>query len=156
MLFIVDAMLGNVAKKLRLLGFDAEYLSDVDDSVLIEKSKNENRVIITKDNELTEKAKKNGLSVVYIAQENEIEQFLEILKQTNLKLNGISGDVARCTKCNSLTYAIEKSKISQNVSQGVLENNDRFWKCKNCDQIYWEGTHIKNLQKFVKKLKTFG
>ncbi|WP_255430802.1 Mut7-C RNAse domain-containing protein [Candidatus Nitrosopumilus sp. SW] len=146
-------MLGNIAKKLRLLGFDSEYLSDVDDSVLIEKSKNENRVIITKDSELTNKAKKNNISVVYLTQENEIEQFLEIIKQTNLKLNGISGDIARCTKCNSLTSMVEKSKISKNIPQGVFDNNEKFWRCENCGQIYWEGTHIKNLQEFVKKLK---
>jgi len=46
MLFLVDAMLGNVAKKLRLFGFDSEYFSDIDDSKLIEKAKNENRIII--------------------------------------------------------------------------------------------------------------
>jgi len=35
MLFLVDAMLGNIAKKLRLLGFDSEYVSDIDDFKLI-------------------------------------------------------------------------------------------------------------------------
>ena len=46
MLFLVDAMLGNMAKKLRVLGFDSEYFSNIDDSKLIEKAKNENRIII--------------------------------------------------------------------------------------------------------------
>ncbi|MGH1567493.1 MAG: Mut7-C RNAse domain-containing protein [Nitrosopumilus sp.] len=36
---------------------------------------------------------------------------------------------------------------------GVLEYNDRFWKCDKCGQIYWEGTHIKNLQEFVHEMK---
>ena len=49
MLFIVDAMLGNIAKKLRLLGFDAEYFSDIDDSQLVEKAKIENRILISRD-----------------------------------------------------------------------------------------------------------
>lgn len=37
MIFFVDAMLGHVARKLRLFGFDSEYFSDIADSKLIEK-----------------------------------------------------------------------------------------------------------------------
>lgn len=152
MLFLIDAMLGNVAKKLRLLGFDSEYFSDIDDSELIEKAKTENRTLISKDQNLINKAKKNELLSVYITKENEIEQFLEILESTHLKFDEISGDTARCTKCNSLTSQINKSEIKNKIPQGVLEYNDKFWKCDRCDQIYWEGTHIKNLQEFVNKI----
>jgi len=153
MLFLVDAMLGNIAKKLRLFGFDSEYFSDIDDSKLIEKAKNENRIIISKDRNLIERARKNEISSVYITQENEIEQFLEILKITHLELDEISGDSARCTKCNSSTSKISKLELENKIPQGVLEYNEKFWKCDVCDQIYWEGTHIKNLQEFVRKIK---
>jgi uncharacterized protein with PIN domain len=64
-------------------------------------------------------------------------------------------DVARCTKCNSTTSQISKLKIENKVPQGVLEFNDKFWKCDKCDQIYWEGTHIKNLQEFVHKINLY-
>ena len=153
MLFLVDAMLGNIAKKLRLLGFDSEYFSDIDDSKLIEKARIENRIILSKDQNLINRAKKNELSSVYITKENEIEQFLEILESIHLKFDKISGNTARCTKCNSLTSQINKTEITNKVPLGVLENNDKFWKCDGCDQIYWEGTHIKNLQKFVNKIR---
>ena len=153
MLFFVDAMLGNIAKKLRLLGFDSEYVSDIDDSKLIEKAKNEHRTIISRDRNLIDRAKKNEISSVYITKENEIEQFLEILETTHLQFDEISGDSARCTKCNSLTSQINKLEIRNKIPQGVLEYHDKFWKCDRCDQIYWEGTHIKNLQEFVHKIK---
>jgi len=153
MLFFVDAMLGNIAKKLRLLGFDSEYVSDIDDSKLIEKAKNENRTIISRDRDLIDRAKKNEISLVYITKENEIEQFLEILETTHLQFDEISGDSARCTKCNSPTSQINKLEIKNKIPQGVLEYHDKFWKCDRCDQIYWEGTHIKNLQEFVHKIK---
>jgi len=153
MLFLVDAMLGNMAKKLRLLGFDSEYVSDIDDSKLIEKAQNEKRTIISRDRNLIDRAKKNEISSVYITTENEIEQFLEILETTHLQFDKISGDSARCTKCNSLTSQINKLEIKNNIPEGVLEYHDKFWKCDGCDQIYWEGTHIKNLQEFVQKIK---
>jgi len=152
MLFLVDAMLGNIAKKLRLLGYDSEYVSDIDDSKLIEKAKNENRTIISRDHNLIDRAKKNEISSVYITKENEIEQFLEILETTHLQFDEISGDSARCTKCNSPTSQINKLEIKNKIPQGVLEYHDKFWKCDRCNQIYWEGTHIKNLQEFVHKI----
>ena len=152
MLFLVDGMLGNIAKKLRLFGFDSEYFSDIDDSKLIEKAKNENRMIISRDRHLIDRAKKNEVLSIYVTKENELEQFLEILETTNLRLDGISGDAARCTKCNSTTSQISKLKIGNKIPQGVLEFNDKFWKCDKCEQIYWEGTHIKNLQEFVHKI----
>ena len=152
MLFLVDGMLGNIAKKLRLFGFDSEYFSDIDDSKLIEKAKNENRIIISRDCHLIDRAKKNEVLSIYVKKEKEIEQFLEILETTNLQIDEISGDVARCTKCNSTTSQISKLKIGNKVPQGVLEFNDKFWKCDKCDQIYWEGTHIENLQEFAHKI----
>lgn len=154
MLFLVDAMLGNVAKKLRLLGFDSEYFSNIDDSELIQKAKNEQRVIISRDHTLITRAKNDGILSIYISTENEIEQFLEILQNVSLEFDKITGDTARCTKCNSITLPIAKSEIENKVPQGVLNYNDKFWKCKKCGQIYWEGTHIKNLQKFVDRIKS--
>ncbi|MFQ5781438.1 MAG: Mut7-C RNAse domain-containing protein [Nitrosopumilus sp.] len=153
MLFLVDAMLGNIAKKLRLFGFDSEYFSDIDDYTLMEKAKNEDRIIISRDRHLINRAKKNGLSSIYISKDNEIDQFLEILQTLPLDLAEISGETARCTKCNSKTSSINKSEIENKIPQGVLEFNDKFWECDDCGQIYWEGTHIKNLQKFVHELK---
>ncbi len=79
MLFLVDAMLGNIAKKLRLLGFDSEYVSDIDDSKLIEKAKNENRTIISRDRNLIDRAKKNEISSVYITKDG-TEEFTEEIK----------------------------------------------------------------------------
>ena len=153
MLFLVDAMIGNIAKKLRLFGFDSEFFSDIDDSKLIEKAKNENRTIISRDRLLIDRAKKNEISSIYITKEKELDQFLEILETTHLQLDEISGNTARCPKCNSSTSQIEKLKIGNKIPQGVLEYNDKFCKCEGCDQIYWEGTHIKNLQEFAHNIK---
>lgn len=146
-------MLGNIARKLQLLGFDSEYYSDIDDLKLIDKAKNEQRIIISKDRDLIARAKKQDVQSVYVTEENEIEQFLEILECVPLELNAISGDTARCTKCNSPTSEIPKSKVTDKIPERVLEYNDKFWKCDNCNQIYWEGTHIKKLEEFLDNVK---
>ena len=44
-------MLGKIAKKLRIFGFDTEYLPNTDDNTLINRSINNKRTILTKDRE---------------------------------------------------------------------------------------------------------
>ena len=54
--------------------------------------------------------------------------------------------------CNGELQHIEKKDVSEKVPTGVFENMKDFWKCTKCEKIYWEGTHIKNLQQFTMKL----
>ena len=150
--FFVDAMLGNIARKLRLLGYDSQYFSDIDDDKLIDNVKKENRIVVSSDEELIKKTKKLGMKSFYVTKKEEIEQFFEIITSINLKRIQINGSVARCPKCNSLTELVDKNSVKEKISQGVIKLNDKFWRCKSCNQIYWEGTHIKNLQSFVGKI----
>ncbi|MGI9566813.1 MAG: Mut7-C RNAse domain-containing protein [Nitrosopumilus sp.] len=76
------------------------------------------------------------------------------MKTTHLEFNEISGDVARCTKCNFVTSQIRKPDIGDKIPKRILEYNDKFWKCHKYDQIYWEGTHMRNLQEFIQKIKS--
>jgi len=151
-LFIVDAMLGKLAKKLRLLGYDSLYSSSIEDDKLLHIAKNENRVIITKDVQLIHKAKKYQIASIQITKNEEIEQFLQINEKANLGKCTISGSNSRCSLCNGELKYTEKNDIPENVPTGVFENMNDFWTCNKCGKIYWEGTHIKNLQKFNAEL----
>jgi len=147
--FFVDAMLGNIAKKIRLLGYDTKYFADIDDSNLIESAKKESRIIISKDYELVNKSEKLNIKSIFLEKSSESDQLIEIFNKTNIKKITISGDSARCPNCNLSTIPIDKEMIKTKVPQGVLEFNNKFWKCKKCNQVYWEGTHIKNLKKLI-------
>ncbi len=150
--FIVDAMLGKLAKKLRLLGYDSLYSSSMDDNMILQLAKNENRILITKDVPLIQKAKKQQILAVQITSDDEIEQLLQINKKESLgKCTVICGN-SRCPVCNGKLQYIEKNEVSDKVPAGVLEMMKDFWTCTKCEKIYWEGTHIKNLQQFTMKL----
>ncbi len=85
---------------------------------------------------------------MYVTKEDEIGQFLEILEHIPSKINTISGDSARCTKCNFTTSCIEKSKIVKKVPE-------KFWNLKNFGNVIKsiEGTHIKKLQEYLYQIK---
>ncbi|MEK0318098.1 MAG: Mut7-C RNAse domain-containing protein [Nitrosopumilus sp.] len=151
-IFLVDAMLGNIAKKLRLLGYDSKYSSDSKDDELILKAKNENRILLTKDEPLLKKAEKQAVSVIHIKNDTELKQLVQIFKNSKLSKVVVSGNTTRCTECNGELVTIEKDRVMDKVPKGVLEKIDNFWNCTNCNKIYWEGTHIERLQKFVDEL----
>jgi uncharacterized protein with PIN domain len=151
-IFVVDAMLGKLGKKLRLLGYDTVYSSDIEDDELIRLAKDENRIIISKDVQLVNKATKQQIETVQITESEEIEQFHQINEKVKLGKFIIEGSESRCPLCNGFLVKIEKKLVQGQIPNGVLENTDEFWKCEKCKKIYWEGTHIRNLQKFTEKL----
>lgn len=151
-IFIVDAMLGKIAKKLRLLGYDSLYSCNIEDEELLRIAKEENRILITKDLLLSEKAKKQQIDTIQITKNDEIDQFLQIVEMADLEECTINGSSSRCPVCNGELKITEKNSVFGKIPTGVFEKMNKFWTCIKCGKIYWEGTHIKNLQKFTREL----
>ena len=150
--FAVDAMLGNLAKKLRILGYNAKYSSSIEDDELIELARKENRIILTKDELLTKNAEKSGIMSVLIRGNDEIEQIIQIRTAIGLSNFVMDTNFSRCVSCNGKLQLIDKSSIASKVPKGVFEKQNQFWICDTCKKIYWEGTHFEKLQEFVTKL----
>ena len=145
-------MLGKLAKKLRLLGFDAFYSSSIADNKIISMAKNEKRILLTKDRVLAQLAQKIEIKTVTISDADELEQFSQIKEKVSFDGFVINGKISRCTNCNGKLLQIKNEKTIGRVPDGVTKNFKEFWECDECKKIYWEGTHIKNLQKFVIEL----
>ena len=152
LVFVVDAMYGNLATKLRLLGYDSLYFADIDDDKILQIAKYEERILLTNDAKLVKKALKQNISTVQITKKDEIEQILEINQKYNIGRCVIAGNNSRCPLCNGVLHKIRKDLIVTQVPEGVLKQTNEFWNCVNCKKLYWEGTHIRNLQKFVSRL----
>ena len=150
--FVVDAMLGNLSRKLRILGFDSKYFSSIEDKQLIELAKKENRVIVTKDEALAKTADKISIPIVLIRGDNEISQIIEIATKIGLSNFIMDTNSARCVNCNGRLESVEKSRLENKVPTGVYQRQDQFWICIDCQKIYWTGTHFKKLQEFVSRL----
>jgi len=151
-IFIIDSMLGNLARKLRLLGYDSTYFPSIDDKKLINIAKNQRRVLVTKDQQLINTAKKQDIDVVCIQGDNEIEQIAQINSIIKLNKIEITTSNSRCGFCNNMLESIEKYRVTGKIPDGVLERFEEFWICKRCNKIYWEGSHFEKLQKFVTQL----
>ena len=153
-IFVVDAMLGNLAKKLRVLGYDAKYFSSIEDEKLVSIAKNEKRIILTKDELLSRSARNQGITVILIRGNDEFEQIRQISAEIKLEKFVIDSNLSRCTICNGKLQPVEKYKIINKVPEGVLQREEEFWMCKECKKIYWKGTHFYKLQEFANKLNS--
>lgn len=93
-------MLGTIAKKLRMLGFDTHYYNTINDDDLITSAKKENRIIITKDYILVAKAANQDIPTIQIFTITEKEQLVEITRKMSWKK--LTLDNPRCSICNGI------------------------------------------------------
>jgi hypothetical protein len=141
MKFIADVMLGRLAKRLRLLGFDVVYDRTFDDNDIIRLSLEQHRVILTRDLSLSRRPlAANHLFIQDQDVELQIEQVLAAFS-----LLPEPAPLTRCSRCNGLLGQLPRSEARNLVPEQVYQRNVRFLYCEGCGRVYWAGTHIANM-----------
>jgi len=148
--FIADAMLGRLARWLRILGCDVSYESSIADNDLIARAIYERRIILTMDRKLTEReSAENSLLIKSPSYKEQLKQVI-----THYNIDYKSGIFTRCLVCNRLLEPVAKEKIKDKVPPYVYSTQDKFDICQQCGRIYWSGTHrIKMLKMLDEILK---
>ena len=135
--FIADAMLGRLARWLRILGYDVSYESSISDNDLIARAIREHRIILTMDRKLTER--ESARDSMLIKSPSYKEQLKQVITHYNIDYK--SGIFTRCLVCNRLLEPVAKEKIKDKVPPYVYSTQDEFDICPQCGRIYWSGTH---------------
>lgn len=144
-------MLGSLAKWLRIFGFDTYYpSSEATDDDLLQKAKQEQRMIISRDKELIARAKKESIPILGIHATNLQEQITQVL--TSLPFDSIQ-ILTRCIVCNTPLQSIAKETAKPHVLPKVYESRDEFWFCPICSKYYWKGTHYENMSEKINELR---
>jgi uncharacterized protein with PIN domain len=146
--FIVDDMLGKLAVRLRMLGFDTSYYRDTADSFLLRKSKEEERILLTRDLGLT---KVRGANAFFITSRKLKDQIREVIEKYNLIVSP-QNMFSRCSVCNEALQDIPKEKVKGHVPPLIYKLFNEFSYCPICDKYYWKGTHY---EKIIEELKPF-
>ena len=90
--FLADAMLGNIARKLRIFGFDTIYLAHARDDEILKIGIEQDRVILTADKELFKRIVKVGARGVLVSGgASELEDLIHILTKNGITSVGTSG-----------------------------------------------------------------
>jgi len=144
MKFVADIMLGRLARWMRLLGFDVLYPDTSDDKELLKFAGE--RIILTRDKDLGKKK-----NVLLIKSVNVNEQLKQVVNELNLK---ISRPLSRCSVCNQILAEVKKSSVKALVPERIYNNHDTFWRCPDCNRIYWKGSHYDKIMDTVSRLKS--
>lgn len=148
MKFIVDEMLGRLAKWMRIIGLDTVYSKSISDYALLHAAAKERRFIITKDTHLKDKTK---LPLLLIRKDRYGDQLKEVLKALDLRVNS-SKVFSRCLECNSTFAEVGPDKVKGKVPPYVFKTKRSFYKCGICGKIFWSGTHYSNTIESLKRL----
>jgi uncharacterized protein with PIN domain len=142
--FVVNSMLGSLARWLRMLGYDTAYAKDMEDEEIIRLAADENRIIITRDKGLG--ARPGALMID--------EEGLDLqLKAVDRKFDLTLDEAAiRCSACNGQLVDLPKADAADMVPEGALADNETFWKCQSCGKAYWRGTHWLGIMERLRKL----
>jgi uncharacterized protein with PIN domain len=133
--FLADNMLGKLATWLRLLGYDTAYLPHADDPELAGIARAEDRVLLTRDVELTHR---RALRTLLVESEQVEEQLVQVFRTYGLSVRQA---FSRCAICNVPLQDADKSTIESDIPPYVRTTQDQFRRCPQCGRVYWRGTH---------------
>jgi uncharacterized protein with PIN domain len=143
--FIVDAMLGNLARNLRFFGHDTLYVGELEkgkdplrDGEIYEMAVKAGRTVLTKDDQFS---LRDPARVILVEGKDLREQVASVKLKLGLEFNFDQAH-SRCSKCNEILVAIPKEQVKGRVKDGTYRTIDRFWECPRCQQLFWRGAHF--------------
>lgn len=143
--FVVDVNLGRLAGYLRMAGFDTLYRNDFTDLDLSGISRDEHRILLTRDRQLL----KHGHIThgYYVRSPHPAQQLREVLQRFDLC--GMLAPFQRCLRCNQRLMPVAKARVRDRLPPRTRRYYDRFWHCNRCDRIYWEGSHYQRMRALI-------
>ncbi len=148
--FLADEMNGDIARWLRIIGFDCLYFTGEDlDNKLLEIARKEDRILLTSDRELFQRAVRRYIKAVYTSggdTEDKLRKIFEILN-----LSGYVNNLRyRCPICN--TVLVENSSENLDLPKHVKERHKIVYVCVKCGKKYWKGSHWIKIRDTFKRL----
>lgn len=140
--FLADVMLGRLARWLRALGYDVLYDRSLDDDALARLARAEERILLTRDVELT---RRRGIQTMLVRDDRVSEQLKQVVNQLGLATNAA---FSRCIECNAVLQELTRDEALPHIPPYVAATQARFRRCPQCGKVYWRGTHWTHMRDF--------
>ncbi len=137
---LADCMLGRLAKWLRLIGYDTAYENDATDHELARRARVEGRVLLTRDQQLSDR---RGLETLFIQSQQLEEQVQEVHDALGPP---VDSSFSRCSICNVVLEDVNAEDVVDRVPRYVLKTHVTFRRCPDCGRVYWSGSHVEAME----------
>ncbi|MBC5781864.1 Mut7-C RNAse domain-containing protein [Ramlibacter sp. USB13] len=140
--FAADAMLGRLARWLRVLGYDTWYDIAVADPVLVELAQAEARVLLTRDRHLLQELR--PVRAHEVRQDDPLQQLRELVLA--LELPGPRMLFTRCLLDNAALVPVPPEEAEPLLPEGVRGLAATVRRCPACERLYWDGSHVRRMR----------
>lgn len=147
-------MLGKVALWLRLTGHDTIYSNELQDDELIIIAAKDDRVLLTSDADLNQRAVDNDITSLLLRGSVD-ERIVEVFQCFNISPK-IDPAKSRCSKCNGELVELrgdERVQVRDLVFDQTYDYYDVFWLCEDCQSVFFEGSHWKNMREYMQRIQ---
>jgi len=144
--FLLDGHLGTLARRMRLLGLDAAYEADADDSRLAARSRKERRELLTRD---------RGLLFRRLVHDGALIRTGDVDAQLDDILSRFAPQLApwtRCLRCGALLTEVTAAEVAAQLEPGTRDTYRSFSQCTGCNRVYWRGAHSQRLEAMVRRV----
>lgn len=146
MRFFADAMLGKLAKWLRVLGCDTAYEPDITDNDLAKRALREGRVILTRDTRLIRRkeVRDNHFFVRGDGYRDQLRQVVD-----HFRIDPSEKLFTRCVRCNETLEEAPKPLLEGKIPRYVYDTRESFGACPRCGRIFWKATHREQMERHL-------
>jgi len=146
--FVADVHLGRLARWMRLFGVDTAYHNSWKKKDLIEIATKEDRVLLSRDRSFSSLG---ALCFFHIESEEPFSQLTAVFRFFRLQADRRL--FTRCMLCNGLLHSVKKESIVPQLPAKTALYYEEFWRCDNCNKLYWQGPHYLRMLARVENLK---
>jgi uncharacterized protein len=134
--WLVDEMLGRLARYLRFLGYDTEYVRGDTDEAIALRARTEGRRLITRDRHLSSRSP----GAVLLTHTDLAAQMRELVEKVPSLRREVRFD--RCSLCNGPLVPIQGSLPGSRTPNPSVA----MFQCSACGHRYWEGSHTRSVR----------
>jgi len=142
--WLADEMVGRLARYLRFVGCDTEYVRGISDDEVLDRARAEGRIILTRDRRLAARAER-----ALLLQSPDIAEQWRTVRAAFPELPG-EIRFERCTECNGVLQVVRDPAPEQRPEgvpwDRVLKGLPLF-RCAECGHYYWEGSHTADIRR---------
>lgn len=161
--FTCDAMLGRLAREMRVLGMDVEYNRSVSGMQAYKSARAAGRTLLTRNKRMTSLP-----GVVYVTSQEAAAQIAQVRGEPvpaeekpvpqvrpaprpapRPEKPAQEQPFGRCLECNSPLEKISRDQARPSVPFFIYQIHYDFKRCPKCRRVYWPGNHVADMRERV-------